>query len=205
LDGDPHYNFSNSLYNLEYFNISQQDVDDSPHSNLQISCHYTDETSFKNTFYDCKNFSFLSLNIQSLPAIFNKFSEMIDSFSISKCSPDVILLQEVWQPCPSSFFSHNGYLPIECKTRANNVQGGGVALYFKNDTRFNILHDKCISIDRVFESILAEVWISPKEKILIGSIYRPNVNHLTLTSGEQFLQFFDLFQFFYLAISTLMH
>ena len=30
------------------------------------------------------------------------------------------------------------------------------------------------------------------QKIIIGSIYRPAVNHPTLSSSEQFLQFFEL-------------
>jgi exonuclease III len=48
-------------------------------------------------------------------------------------------------------------------------------------------------LDRFIETNIAEVWISPLKKILVGSIYRPNVNHPTLSSSQQFDQFFDLF------------
>jgi hypothetical protein len=41
--------------------------------------------------------------------------------------------------------------------------------------------------------MFVEVWISPLKKIIDGNIYRPSVNHLTLSSSEQFAQFFKLF------------
>jgi hypothetical protein len=67
------------------------------------------------------------------------------------------------------------------------VQGGGVGFYVKDNLRYNVL------LDRVIETIISEVWISPNKKIIVGSIYRPNVNHPTLTSSQQFEQFFELF------------
>ena len=59
--------------------------------------------------------------------------------------------------------------------------------------RFNILHEKSIFIDRIFESIFAEIWVTTNKKIIVGSIYRPNSNHPVLTSGEQFNNFLELF------------
>ena len=93
----------------------------------------------------------------------------------------------------SCFFPLHNYNLIEFKCRRNNVQGGGVGLYFKNDVRYNILEEKCIFIDRIFESIFAEVWLpSTNKKIIIGSVYRPNIAHPSFSSSEQFSQFFDL-------------
>ena len=69
----------------------------------------------------------------------------------------------------------------------------GVGLYFKKGVRFNILQEKCIFVERIFESLFAEVWLpSTNKKIIVGSVYRPNTTHPTLPSSEQFLQFFDL-------------
>jgi len=51
------------------------------------------------------------------------------------------------------------------------------------------LHDKSIFINRIFESIFAEVWPTPNKRIIVASVYRPNVNHPTLSSSEQFSQF----------------
>ena len=135
----------------------------------------------------------MSFNIQSLPSKFTEFQEFISNFNVNRCSPDIILLQENWNLQNPDLFHIPGYSPLIFKSRSNNVQGGGVGMYFKEKIRFNILHEKCIFIDRIFESIFAEVWLPNNKKIIIGTIYRPNVNHPTFTSGEQFSQFIDLF------------
>ena len=135
----------------------------------------------------------MSFNIQSLPSKFTEFQEFISNFNVNRCSPDIILLQEIWNLQNPDLFHIPGYSPLIFKSRSNNVQGGGVGIYFKEKIRFNILHEKCIFFDRIFESIFAEVWLPNNKKIIIGTIYRPNVNHPTFTSGEQFNQFIDLF------------
>jgi exonuclease III len=118
---------------------------------------------------------------------------MINMFNNSNCSPDFILLQEIWQPhCPTLFPLCN-YNQPDFKLRSHNVQGGGVGVYIKKGLRYNVLHDKSIFIDRVLESIFVEVWTTPHKKIIVGSVYRPNVNHPTLSSSQQFDQFFELF------------
>jgi hypothetical protein len=73
------------------------------------------------------------------------------------------------------------------------VQGGGVGFYFHNNVRFKVIEESSIFVDRIIETLFAEVWITPQKKIIIGTIYRPSVNHPTLTSSEQFSQFFDIF------------
>jgi hypothetical protein len=108
-------------------------------------------------------------------------------------SPDVICLQELWQIHDTNSLSLNQYKPIVYKTRSNNVQGGGVGFYFHNNVRFNVLEELSVFIDRIIETLFAEVWISPHKKINVGTIYRPSVNHPTLSSSEQFAQFFDIF------------
>ena len=67
-----------------------------------------------------------------------------------------------------------------------------MGIYIKKNLKFNILHEKCIFIDRIFESLFIEVWIHKNKKIIIGNIYRPSVNHPTLSSSEQFTQFIEL-------------
>ena len=70
-------------------------------------------------------------------------------------------------------------------------KGVGWALHKKN-IKYNILSDKSIFFDRIFESLFIEVWIHKNKKIIIGNIYRPSVNHPTLSSSEQFVQFIEL-------------
>ena len=72
------------------------------------------------------------------------------------------------------------------------MQARGVGFYFKKNLKFNILHEKSIFEDRIFEFIFAEVWIKNNKKIIVGNIYRPSVNHPTLTSSEQYQQFMEL-------------
>jgi hypothetical protein len=55
------------------------------------------------------------------------------------------------------------------------------------------LEESSVFIDRIIETLFAEVWISPHKKIIVGTLYRPSVNHPTLSSSEQFAQFFDIF------------
>ena len=193
LNTNPSFNFSNALYNSDFFRNTNGDenVDDSPYSNIDVHCNYFDENQFVNKYRNITNFSCLSLNIQSLPAKFNEFQEFINNLHVNNCQPDILCIQETWQITDPSLFPLNNYNSLICKLRGNSTQGGGVGLYFKNNLRFNILNDKSIFIDRVFESIFAEVWVNNK-RIVIGNIYRPSVNHPTLSSSQQFEQFFDL-------------
>ena len=92
----------------------------------------------------------MSLNIQSLPAKYTEFNELICNLNVNCCAPDIIALQEIWQIQDPAIFPMPNYNLIEYKCRCNNVQGGGVGFYFKKGVRFNILEDKCIFIDRIF-------------------------------------------------------
>jgi hypothetical protein len=99
----------------------------------------------------------------------------------------------VWQIQNVNSVKLNNYQEIVFKTRSFNTQGGGVRIYFRNGIRYNLLKEKCIFIDRIIESLFVEVWLSPNKRIIVGNVYRPSVNHPTLSSSEQFAQFFDLF------------
>jgi hypothetical protein len=45
--------------------------------------------------------------------------------------------------------------------------------------------------DRLFESIFVELNL-PSTKLIVGSVYRPNINHPNLTQTEQLTQSLDL-------------
>ncbi len=74
----------------------------------------------------------------------------------------------------------------------NQVQGGGVGIYFKETVQYRILKEQSIMFDKVFESIFAEVITVNKKKYLIGNIYRPG-NHSSMSQSDQFNQFIELF------------
>ncbi len=152
-----------------------------------------DEISFCNSYNKRNNLTFLSLNIQSINSKFSEFQELINNLLIHKCSTEIIFLQEIWQIQNVHSLSLSSYSTFNFKSRVNNVQGGGVGIYFKDNLRYNILPELSVFIDRVVETIFAEVWAQNGKKSIVASIYRPNSNHPTLTSAEQFQQFLELF------------
>ncbi len=195
ISNDPLFNFSESLLSNDFLisNNSGDQIDDSPYNNLDISCKYLDESTFCNTYSNNQNFTFLSLNVQSLQAKFGELQELISNTSRHNCAPDIILLQELWQIYDAPSLSLPNYSPLKFKTRSDGVQGGGVGIYFKKHLSYNILEEKSIFVDRVIETIFAEVQTCNNNKIIIASIYRPCVNHPTLSSLEQFHYFIDMF------------
>ena len=124
LAADPRYDF------LSLFSAKDEDdsVPDSffineqcsPYSNVTLNCEYIDTDKLCNLPSD--KISVLSLNIQSLPAKFLDFSELVDEFTVS---PDVICLQETWKVIDNTFFPLNNYHTLETNTRST-AWGGGV-------------------------------------------------------------------------------
>ena len=149
---DPSFNFSNSLFNSELLNTQDDDSNDSLYSNLDVQCSDFDENQFINNFKILKNISILSLNIQSLPSKFAEFQELIQNLQINKCEPDILCIQETWQIPNLSSVSLDSYNVIECNLCSNHVQGSVVGLYLKKNLKLNILHEKSIFVDRIFES-----------------------------------------------------
>ena len=190
LSTDQEYDFLNVLHESQFtVNNDINMFNDSPYSNIEFSCKYTDEINYKSNNKNLKEFSFLYYNIQSLHAKYNDFENLINNLLSNNCAPDVILLQEIWQIYDPQYFTIPGYHPILFKCRTT-CQGGGVGVYIKKQYRYNVLSNS-IFLDRILETIFIELWINNK-KIIIGSVYRPP-NHPTLTQNELFSQFSELF------------
>jgi Reverse transcriptase (RNA-dependent DNA polymerase)/Endonuclease/Exonuclease/phosphatase family len=189
LASDPKFNFLNTVLQ----NDDENDSWESPYDNLTNNSVYCDELSYYANYKNCNDFSMMTLNIQSLPSKFNEFNEFVSMLNLNHCSPDVICLQELWQFPDTVDFSINDYHPLIYKLRHNNVQGGGVGIYVKKSLKFSLLPGKSLFVDRIFESVFVDIDVNHSTKITIGSIYRPGAAHPTLTSGEQFSQFLDLF------------
>ena len=99
LNTNPSFNFCNSLFNSDLLSPNQheENVNDSPYSNLDVQCNYMDENQFVSKFSRSNKFSIFLFNIQSLPAKFGEFQELIQNFQANKCEPEIICLQETWQ------------------------------------------------------------------------------------------------------------
>ena len=142
----------------------------SPYSNINLNCSYTEIADLKSL--DPDKFTVLSLNIQSLPAKFNEFSELISEFPSFDLCPEIICLQETWNIIDNSMFPLINYHPLLTNLR-RSARGGGVSIYIKENLSFKILSKFSIFVERIFESIFIEVSLANNKKIIIGSIYRP--------------------------------
>jgi endonuclease/exonuclease/phosphatase (EEP) superfamily protein YafD len=135
-----------------------------------------------------KRVSILSLNIQSLSAKFKEFKELIELLESKNCSPDIILLQEIWQISNDKLFCLPNYHPLIYKCRSN-AKGGGVGIYIRNIHKFKV--NTCsIFWERIVESIIVDVTLYGKS-FTVGSLYRC-INHPTLSAKDQFSEFIDL-------------
>jgi hypothetical protein len=106
--------------------------------------------------------------VQSLSAKYNDLRELFNFFNSNSCSPDVVCLQETWKIFDSAYFVLSGYSPLHVISRENR-QGGGVGLYIKNGLQYQILKEKSLFLEYVIESIVAEIILSCKKKIVVVS------------------------------------
>jgi exonuclease III len=109
--------------------------------------------------------------------------------SHNNCSPEVICLQEIWQVVDFDMYRITGYHKPLFRTRSNNVQGGGVAIYVKSCFTVNELPQYSVFIDKIIETIFVEIITPSKKKITIGSLYRSNSKSTSLTEMQQLSQF----------------
>ncbi len=191
LENNQDFNFLEQLSKSDLFEVSNDINNDSPYCNIDLHCKYHDEMQYVSSYANTNAVTYMSLNIQSLQSKFSQFQEMIQNLNNNNCAPDIIMLQEVWKLPDPSLFDITGYNFIT-KLRST-TQGGGVGIYIKSMYRFNILHTSSTFIDRIFESLFIEVWLSNSNKIIIGNVYRPPANHPVFSPHEQFNQFIELF------------
>ena len=68
-----------------------------------------------------------------------------------------------------------------CSKTGQNKRGGGVAMYIRNDIRFEILDNISCSIDNVLECICVELYLSLKISIIVSCIYRRSGSTINTT------------------------
>ena len=183
-------------------NYNNNIIDDSPYSQINFKCDYFDENEFIDTYKNLGKFSFLSWNIQSLPAKFFEVKEFLEFNTESGCVFDVIALQELWTIHDPDMFKINGY-NLVFKSRSEGVQGGGVGFYVRSDLKFKVLREFSVFIDKVIETVFLEIELNKKNSIIVSSIYRPNSKHPTLTSTQQLQQFIEIFSEILSNVSSL--
>ena len=84
-------------------------INDLPHDNVEINCSYAEDESFFSNIKSDENLSFFSLNIQSLPAKFVEFKDLLATFEHDF---DIISLQEIWRIHDEDIFNLPGYTSV---------------------------------------------------------------------------------------------
>jgi len=157
----------------EYMLDSEKDYHDPFMDNLMESKYY-DVDQLSNSYYNKENthkqINVLHLNIQSLPAKFDKLSHLISELYSKHIKFDAILLCETFlKDTIADLFYLSGYNLIY-KNRQNMMRGG-VAIYLRDDCAFKIRDDLITFNEGEFESIFIET-ILTGQKTIIGEIYR---------------------------------
>jgi hypothetical protein len=119
LMSNPKFNFIDNLaeqydddiYNNHLSFLDNEDVE-SPYNSNTFSCSYVDTNQLCNQICSNNNLNIMSFNIQSLSAKFHEFCELLDECSSKNASPDIILLQELWQIVDPCIFAIKGYQPL---------------------------------------------------------------------------------------------
>ena len=106
----------------------------------------------------------LSINCQSYNQSHQKIKSLINQLRL----PQIILLQEMWQPKISSNIA-NYHPPVEFLRK--NTQGGGVATYIRQD----INYQECKEINTIVTISIEKVAVITEnsKKCIVIDIYRP--------------------------------
>ena len=85
---------------------------------------------------------------------------------------DVIALSETWLNLYDNLDVLNLVGYDLCSKTRQNKRGGGVAMYIRNDIRFEVLDNISCSIDNVLECICVKLYLSLKRSIIVSCLYR---------------------------------
>ncbi len=152
--------------------VNENNINDNPLNLLNIESLYHEIQHLKFTTHP--EFTSIHLNIQSLPAKFDKLKLLITELDEHKISVDFILLCETFLTDNiSHMYNIPGYNLI-CNNRQN--LRGGVAIYINSKLNFSRREDLEIFLPGQFESLFMEIK-SKASPLIVGEIYRiPNTN-----------------------------
>ena len=122
------------------------------------------------------SFKIAFLNVRSLVAHFNEFSDML-----SQDEYDLIGVSETWlgPNIPDQTLYINGYQAVR---QDRDSRGGGVMFYIKNDLQFSVVFSSA-------SDVLEELWLQivhSKKTYVVGILYRPPKGKI-----NEFLEIFE--------------
>jgi len=171
-----------NTYINKYMTDDEEPISDNPLSILNIESPYyelADLHKTKSISGNVNNNAFeytsIHLNIQSLPAKFDKLKLLLSEIRDQQINIDFIFLCETFlKDNISHLYNIPGYNFVY-KNRPNTSRGG-VAIYINAKFNYILREDFSIFISGKFESLFVEI-DSNAFKAIIGSVYRvPNTN-----------------------------
>lgn len=122
---------------------------------------------------DDTDFTLIHLNSRSLQ---KNFTKVISSLYASSVNFNLIGVSETWTNSKndnSTLYNIDGYNSIfQNREFSPGHEGGGVALYIKNNLQYKIRQDLMSTNPAIYESLFCEVGTVSKKSI-VGVIYRP--------------------------------
>lgn len=152
---------------------------------LSGECSYIDLTDIPDHIETLNNFRICHLNIHSIPAKCDDFTEFLDKLKSKSLLPDIVLLCETFfNERNFNRYSFEGYVLISEYRKKSS--GGGVSILVKSSIKFNVRDDLKIYDEKKFESIFIEIPQKNKPDIIVGEVYR-----IPGTNETQFLDYYE--------------
>ena len=161
----------NASYLLNSYFQDDENIQQFFKTNLS-SC-YCDMQSFSNTYQNCKEPLFISLNIQSLNSKFSELKSFIAELGKVNIFIDLIILQETWKVVFSKLLELPGYQPLISRNR-RNMRGGGVGVYVRKGLNFKVKNNFEIFRHKTFENITLELSYQNKNFLISNIYHSPN-------------------------------
>ena len=150
-----------TIHNIKssYYDLDKLNIDDESNEEYEYTC--------------------VHINIQSLPAKFEKLKYLISEFQEQNIDIDFILLCETFLTDNiAQQFNIPGYNLL---SRNRNTKRGGVAIFINNKHNYQSREDLEIFVSGEFESIFVEIQEKDGNRgTIVGEIYRvPNTSEIT--------------------------
>ena len=156
---------------------SKRDFDPYDGINDITQCDYYDEEKFKQEiskrYQDQAHLSFLHLNIRSL---MNKVDDLQQYFAEIEHNFSVIGISETWLDNNTESFVQLPNYPFINTNRATKT-GGGVGMFISSSINYSVRTDFNVFKEDILEGIFIEASKEGKDKIIIGTIYKPPSNN----------------------------
>jgi exonuclease III len=157
-----------------------------------VDSSFYDVDSFINSFKNSTRPVFISVNIQSLNAKFEKLLEITNRFLSSKLPIEVLALQETWSIKYANLLELPGFQKLIYKNRTVG-KGGGVGFYVKNGLSVKQIEPPFrYFTNKIFESLTLEITDSSSKnnrQYIVSNVYRSPTLIRGYTLANQIAEF----------------